>query len=134
MKMAFPRYILLLLVNLMTIACAQSNPAVRPMDGKSQAAVQPSFQATVQTTTYEIKIDNFSFTPAVLAVPVGATVKWTNHDDIPHTIVSSDQKFKSKPLDTNDSFSFTFDQPGTYEHFCGLHPKMVGKVIVEAKK
>ena len=82
----------------------------------------------------EIKIDNFSFTPPTLTVQAGTKVTWTNRDDIPHNIVSSEQKFKSKPLDTDDSYSFTFDEPGTYQYFCGLHPKMVGKVVVEAKK
>ena len=82
----------------------------------------------------EIKIDNFSFTPATLTVQPGTKVTWANRDDIPHNIVSSEQKFKSKPLDTDDAYSFTFNEPGTYQYFCGLHPKMVGKVVVEAKK
>jgi amicyanin len=82
----------------------------------------------------EIKIDNFSFTPPILTVQAGTKVTWTNRDDIPHNIVSSEQKFKSKPLDTDDAYSFTFNEPGTYQYFCGLHPKMVGKVVVEAKK
>lgn len=123
MKKAFSRQFVLLVVNLMTMAYAQTHPtAVSTAEPDSQSA------------TYKVTIDNFSFSPQTLTVPVGATVKWTNHDDIPHNIVSSDQKFRSKPLDTNDSFSFTFDQAGTYQYFCGLHPKMVGKVIVEAKK
>jgi amicyanin len=86
------------------------------------------------TPATEIKIDNFSFTPPVLKVSPGTKVTWTNRDDIPHNIVSSEQKFKSKPLDTDDAYSFTFNEPGTYQYFCGLHPKMVGKVVVEAKK
>ena len=82
----------------------------------------------------EIKIDNFSFTPPILTVQARTKVIWTNRDDIPHNIVSSEQKFKSKPLDTDDAYSFTFNEAGTYQYFCGLHPKMVGKVVVEAKK
>lgn len=78
-----------------------------------------------------ITIDNFSFSPAVLNVVVGTTVTWTNHDDIPHTVVETSHKFKSQALDTDDTFSYTFTEPGTYEYFCGLHPKMVGKVIVK---
>src|SRR6266404_1748340 len=81
-----------------------------------------------------VTIDNFSFTSATLTVPVGTTVTWVNHDDIPHTVVSTEQKFKSKALDTDESFSFTFNDPGSYPYFCSLHPKMVAKVIVEAKK
>jgi plastocyanin len=81
-----------------------------------------------------INVDNFSFSPATVTVSAGTTVTWTNHDDIPHNIVEKDQKFKSKALDTDDSFTHTFTEAGTYEYFCGLHPKMIGKVIVEAKK
>jgi amicyanin len=79
----------------------------------------------------EVKIDNFSFGPAELTVPVGTTVKWTNRDDIPHTVVSTDKVFKSKVLDTDETFSFTFSEAGTYPYFCSIHPKMTGKVVVQ---
>ncbi len=81
--------------------------------------------------TLEVKIDNFSFGPGTLTVPVGTTVTWTNRDDIPHTVVSTDKVFKSKVLDTDEKFSFTFNKPGTYEYFCSIHPKMTGKVVVQ---
>ena len=79
----------------------------------------------------EVKIDNFSFGPAVVTVSVGSTVTWTNRDDIPHTVVSADDPkvFKSKVLDTDEKFSFTFNKAGTYPYFCSIHPKMTGKVI-----
>ncbi len=81
----------------------------------------------------EVKIDNFSFGPVTLTVPVGTTVTWTNRDDIPHTVVSTDdpKAFKSKVLDTDEKFSFTFSKPGTFPYFCSVHPKMTGKVIVQ---
>ena len=79
----------------------------------------------------EVKIDNFSFTPQVITVKAGTTITWTNRDDIPHTVVSSDSLFKSKTLDTDDTFQFTPSKPGTYPYFCSIHPKMTGKVIVE---
>ena len=78
-----------------------------------------------------VKIDNFSFGPTALTVPVGTTVTWTNRDDIPHTVVSTDGVFKSKALDTDDKFSFVFSKPGTYPYFCSVHPKMTGQVIVK---
>jgi amicyanin len=78
-----------------------------------------------------VKIDNFSFGPAEVKVPVGTTMTWTNRDDIPHTVVSTDKAFKSKVLDTDESFSFTFSKPGTYEYFCSIHPKMTGKIVVQ---
>jgi plastocyanin len=84
-----------------------------------------------QTSSAEVKIDNFSFGPAQLTVPVGTTVTWTNRDDIPHTVVSDDKRFKSKALDTDEKFSYTFAKPGTYPYFCSLHPKMTGKIVVQ---
>lgn len=90
-----------------------------------------SLPAAAQQNATEVKIDNFSFGPAELKVPVGTTVTWTNHDDIPHTAVSTDKTFKSKVLDTDEKFSFTFSKPGTYEYFCSIHPKMTGKVVVQ---
>jgi plastocyanin len=79
----------------------------------------------------EVKIDNFSFTPQEIKVKAGTTVVWTNRDDIPHTVTSTDLVFKSKTLDTDDKFTMTFAKPGTYPYFCSIHPKMTGKVIVE---
>lgn len=79
----------------------------------------------------EVKIDNFSFTPSTITVPVGAQVRWTNRDDIPHTVASEDKSFKSKALDTDDVFSFTFGKPGTYKYFCSLHPKMTATIVVK---
>jgi len=78
-----------------------------------------------------IKIDNFSFSPATITVPVGTTVRWTNRDDIPHTVVSDDNSIKSKPLDTDETFTYTFTKPGTYSYFCSIHPKMTAKVVVQ---
>jgi plastocyanin len=79
----------------------------------------------------EVKIDNFSFTPATLTVAAGTTVTWTNRDDIPHTVVSDDKTFKSKVLDTDEKFSYTFTKPGTYPYFCSIHPKMTATIIVQ---
>ncbi len=79
----------------------------------------------------EVTIDNFSFGPQTVTVPVGATVTWTNRDDIPHTVVSTDGVFKSKVRDTDEKFSYTFTKAGTYSYFCSVHPKMTGKVVVQ---
>ena len=79
----------------------------------------------------EVKIDNFSFGPETLTVPVGTTVTWTNRDDIPHTVVSTDGVFRSKVRDTDERFSYTFDKAGTYPYYCSVHPKMTGKVVVQ---
>jgi plastocyanin len=87
---------------------------------------------TQPPATTEVKIDNFSFTPVALTVTAGTTVTWTNHDDIPHTVVSADdaKTFKSKVMDTDEKFSFTFTKAGTYTYFCSVHPKMSGTVVV----
>jgi plastocyanin len=88
---------------------------------------------TPQPAATEVKIDNFSFTPVTLTVTAGTTVTWTNRDDIPHTVVSVDdpKAFKSKVMDTDERFSFTFSKAGTYTYFCSVHPKMTGTVVVK---
>lgn len=93
----------------------------------------PSVKANDQppAANAEVKIDNFSFDPQTLTVAVGTTVVWTNSDDIPHTVVSTDGVFKSKVRDTDEKFSYTFTKPGTYPYFCSVHPKMTGKVVVQ---
>jgi len=84
-------------------------------------------------TSAEVKIDNFSFAPATLTVSAGTTVTWTNRDDIPHTVVSTDEPkaFKSKVLDTDEKFTYTFTKAGAYSYFCSVHPKMTGTVVVK---
>ena len=96
-------------------------------------AGSPSVTASDQPSAAnaEVKIDNFSFKPQDLTVPAGTTVTWTNRDDIPHTVVSTDGVFKSKVRDTDEKFSYTFIKAGTYPYYCSVHPKMTGKVVVQ---
>jgi len=89
----------------------------------------PNPQATASIVA--VKIDNFSFGPQAITVAPGTKITWTNRDDIPHTVVSTEGVFKSRVLDTDESFSFTFDKPGTYPYFCSVHPKMTGTVVVK---
>ena len=78
-----------------------------------------------------VKIGNFTFGPQELKVKAGTTVTWTNEDDIPHTVVSPNN-YRSKALDSEDKYSFTFTTPGAYKYFCSLHPHMTGTIVVEA--
>ena len=79
-----------------------------------------------------VKIDNFTFDPPRVTVKAGTVVTWQNDDDIPHTVASSTKLFKSKALDTDDSYLYTFTTPGEYSYFCSLHPHMTGTIVVEA--
>jgi amicyanin len=102
------------------------------------AAVAPLLAAAVlpvgaQNAQSSVAIDNFTFTPQRLTVKAGATVSWTNKDDIPHAIAAVNKLFKSKTLDTDDAYSLTFATPGTYDYFCSLHPHMTGTIVVEAQ-
>jgi amicyanin len=90
-----------------------------------------AFGAVAAEEANAVTIDNFTFTPPELTVAVGTTVKWVNHDDIPHNVINKDKVFRSKALDTDDSYSFTFASAGTFDYFCGLHPHMQGKIIVK---
>lgn len=84
-----------------------------------------------QKDAYRVTIDNFSFMPTTLTVPAGTKVTWINHDDVPHNVISVDKKFASPVLDTDEEFSYNFTDPGTYEYYCSIHPKMTGKVVVQ---
>jgi plastocyanin len=97
------------------------------------ALLASASSAAVAANTADVHVDNFSFSPDTLTVSTGTVVTWTNHDDIPHTVVSdaAPPVFKSPPLDTDQAFSYTFSKPGTYRYFCSIHPHMVGTVIVK---
>jgi len=89
--------------------------------------------ARAEDPSSAVSIDNFTFGPQTLKVKAGTTVTWINKDDIPHGIAATNNAFKkSQALDTDDSYSFTFTTPGTYQYFCYLHPHMVGSIVVEA--
>jgi plastocyanin len=79
----------------------------------------------------EVTIDNFTFGPAALTVPINTVVTWVNKDDVPHVVASTESAFKSKALDTDEKFSYTFSKPGTYPYYCPIHPKMTGKIVVQ---
>jgi len=100
--------------------------------GLTAGAFGPPALAAGAPSGPTVKIDNFVFGPQAITVPVGTTVTWVNQDDIPHTVVADDKSFKSKVMDTDEKFSFTFTKPGEFGYFCSLHPHMVGKVIVKA--
>ena len=82
-------------------------------------------------TAPQVMIDNFAYSPVPLTIKVGTTVTWINHDDIPHTVDSTEGKFKSAALDTDEKFEFRFTSAGEYPFYCRIHPKMTGKIIVQ---
>jgi plastocyanin len=90
-----------------------------------------AFGAVAAQDANAVTIDNFTFSPKELTVAVGTTVKFVNHDDIPHTVVEKKLSFRSKALDTDDAYSYTFATAGSFDYFCSLHPHMVGKIIVK---
>jgi plastocyanin len=110
-----------LAVAVLIVLLFAGTPSVRAGGNNNE---QPSAAA-------EVRIDNFSFAPQTLTVAVGTTVTWTNRDDIPHTVVSTDGVFKSKVRDTDEKFSYTFTKAGTYPYYCSVHPKMTGTVVVQ---
>jgi len=110
-----------------SLASGRAHPPVAaPARGKTLSAAPTAGPIAVH-------ISNFTFGPKMATVKVGQTVTWTNDDDIPHTVVATDKSFRSKVLDTGQSFSFTFTKPGLVAYFCSLHPMMTGKVTVTAR-
>jgi plastocyanin len=96
----------------------------------AQAAATANAPAAAPAPGIVIARD-FMFAPLTVTVTAGTTVTWTNHDDEPHTVVSDTGLFRSGALDTNESFSFKFDKPGTYHYACSIHPRMVGTIVVQ---
>jgi plastocyanin len=78
----------------------------------------------------QVTIDNFTFSPTPVNIMVGSSVSWSNQDDTPHSIVIPKLNVKSQALDTDDTFSHRFDDIGTFDYMCGLHPHMRGQVVV----
>jgi amicyanin len=102
---------------IVAVACLVSLGAMSPVTAQEKMAA--------------VHIDNFAFTPAEITVSPGTTLTWENRDDIPHTVAATNQAFRSKVMDTEQKYSFTFASPGEYEYFCTLHPHMKGKVVVK---
>jgi plastocyanin len=107
----------------------------RPLGGARVAALAAAFAILVTATTAfadeaTVTIDNFTFKPEVLTIKRGSKVTFVNHDDIPHSVVDAIGKFRSKVLDTDESFNITFDAAGDVTYFCGLHPHMKGRIII----
>jgi plastocyanin len=99
------------------------------IDGKNSETKE---SAPAKATKSEVVIDNFSFSPKTFTVPAGATVTWTNHDNVPHVVTSADNRFQKSPvLKAGQRFSNTFATAGTYSYFCSIHPRMTGKIIVK---
>ena len=95
------------------------------------STTQPHAASAQATDTTVVVAHEFMFAPTALTVKAGSTVTWTNKDEEPHTIVSDTGLFRSAAIDTNESFSFRFDKPGTYHYACSIHPRMVGTIIVQ---
>jgi plastocyanin len=96
-----------------------------------QAAAPEVSAAPDAATKVEVRIDNFTFSPAVIIVKPGTQITWANGDDIPHTVVSDSKAFKSKVLATGEKFTYTAAKAGTYPYSCTIHPNMTGKLVVQ---
>ena len=124
-KFAWSSFALIVIVVFISLSGAAVLSALEPA---SAAAGSPESSTG---SAAEVKIDNFAYTPGVITVKVGTEVTWINHDDIPHTVDSTQGKFKSAALDTDNKFQFRFTEPGEYPFYCRMHPRMTGKVVVQ---
>ncbi|HZP81671.1 MAG TPA: metallophosphoesterase [Chthonomonadaceae bacterium] len=116
--------------SLLGVTSVHYRPGQHPLAVIDSPLALASAAQTGQNQNPAVHIDNFRFQPDTLTVPAGAQVTWINRDDVPHVIASTDNRFKSRALDTDETFSYRFSSAGTYPYFCSLHPTMTGKVIV----
>jgi len=109
---------------------SSSSPMTGNGGGTDMAAMASGGVST--DSAIEVKIDNFAFTPGAIKIKSGTQVTWINNDDIPHTVDSTQGKFKSAALDTDQKFEFRFTEPGEYPYYCRMHPKMTGSIVVQS--
>jgi plastocyanin len=100
----------------------------------SVAGLDPAVSRAGDAAPPVVHIANFAFAPATLTVPVGTTVTWVNGDDAPHVVAEQHRMFRSRALETQDRFTHTFAEPGSFTYLCTLHPHMVGTIVVEPRK
>ena len=118
-------------LNMGTLACAMF-VALALLSNTQGKDAGPGKLSAPRAAKTEVVIDDVSFSPQTIAVPVGATVTWINHAKVPHVVSSADNQFqKSLPLQPGQSFSNTFVAGGTYSYFCSIHPRMTEKIIVK---
>ena len=86
---------------------------------------------SAETAGPQVEIRAHEYSPATITVAPGTVVTWINHDEDVHTVTSTTDAFHSVGMDTDETFSYTFTQPGTYEYFCKLHPLMTARVVVK---
>ena len=102
---------------------------LRLVAGALIAASASGFCADAQENGV-VMVKNFMFSPMSLTIKAGSTVTWKNLDGEPHTIVDDAGLFRSAALDQNDTYKHTFDKPGVYNVFCGIHPNMKETITV----
>jgi plastocyanin len=120
-----------LVILLSLSSCSPNHQATtsQPMAMNEQPKQQPQANQTTADTT--VKIRNFKFEPANLAIAVGKTVQFVNLDEEPHTATATDGTFNSKALDTDQTWNYTATKPGTYPYICSVHPFMKGTLTVK---
>jgi plastocyanin len=111
----------------LTFLCAAIFVAGTISAGRGENAVMTA----ADSKPIVVNIEKFIYNPNPVTVPVGTAVTWVNHDIVPHDVVNPDKTFKSKLLEKDEQFSFTFSQPGTYHYICSIHPKMSGDIVVK---
>jgi plastocyanin len=146
-----PLVLLSSVLTLLAVACGGSGDTAAPSSATTPAAGQ-SDTASGQTAAgaeEEVLVENIAFKPPSIEVAAGTTVVWTNQDEaVRHTVTSGlpgdtgvpgvrepkpnepDGRFNGDLPDAGDTFSFTFDEPGTYPYFCIVHPSMTAEVVV----
>jgi plastocyanin len=128
----YPAILIVSTITTTALLCPNQANSLAASYGHSKA---PPTTATTNpdAASATVQIDNFNFTPKELTIKPGTTVTWVNNDDVPHTATAEGDTplFDSKALDTDDKYSFTFTQPGTYHYYCKVHPHMRGTIIVK---
>lgn len=111
------------------IGCVSYGPAPTPTPTPAPTATPPP-ATPYPGLQVSIEIKGFAFNPQTITVNKGTNVTWTNKDSVAHTVKSLGN-FESPVLQNGQSWSYTFNETGTFGYNCGIHPSMTGKVLVQ---
>ena len=122
---------LIFAVSLIVSCQSQESAPTPPVPSNGLPLAPTSEEPSAAPPQIEVVIDGFAFNPAILNVPIGTTVVWYNNDSVTHTVTALDNLFDSGSLSHNTTFSYTFNESGTFDYSCKPHPYMKGTVTVE---
>jgi plastocyanin len=120
---------LMIVLLIIFVGCTNSATTTVPSTITTTSTI--TSKPTTALTDNTVSIASFAFSPTTLTVKIGTTITWTNNDSASHTVTSDSGAFDSGSMAQSKTFSYTFNQTGTFPYHCSFHPSMKATVIVQ---